>query len=96
MTEEKTEDILAQMRDEFASQLNALKSDLEGKLAQRDENIKALETEKEALKLALLRSATLPSEPEPTPEPTEEEKYAAEVKRLAELTIKTMQERNKA
>lgn len=78
---------IEELRNEFQAQFVALKESTEASIKERDERILALEAENKDLHTALLKSAfTVPTPKEP--EPTEEERYKAEIQTLYEKSKK--------
>ena len=89
MTQEEQEkpNQIEELRNEFQAQFAALKESTEASIKEKDEKILQLEAENKDLHTALLKSAfTVPTPKEP--EPTEEERYKAEIQTLYEKSKK--------
>ena len=92
MTEEDPQasqaDLISQLRDEFASQISALKSSFEESNAKLSEENASLRQQNEDLQRALIRTATVPDEHNVAQPPSEEDLYRERVQTIAQKALK--------
>ena len=92
MTEEDPQasqaDLISQLRDEFASQISALKSSFEEDNAKLSSENAALKQQNEDLQRALIRTATVPDEHNVAQPPSEEDLYREQVQAIAQKALK--------
>lgn len=92
MTDEAPEtsqaDLIAQLRDEFAQQIGALKSSFEETNKKLTEENTSLKHQNEDLQRALVRSATVPDEHHVVDPPSEEEIYRRKIEDIAINALK--------
>ncbi len=81
-------DLIAQLRDEFASQIGALKTSFEEANKKLEEENNSLKQQNEDLQRALIRSATVPDEHHVAEPPSEEEIYRKKIEDIANNALK--------
>ena len=85
----ETSDLIAQLRDEFATQINDLKISTKQAIEERDAEITRLTTENADLKRSLIRDAITNPDPKPV-EKSAEDIYKENIDKLAAKTIAYM------
>ncbi len=81
-------DLIAQLRDEFALQIGALKTSFEEANKKLEEENNSLKQQNENLQRALIRSATVPDEHHVADPPSEEEIYRKKIEDIANKALK--------
>lgn len=90
-SQEQTESVsaLADIRDQFQQEFTDLKTSFESQLAELKKLNESLQAQNSELRLALVRSATVPPQPKEEPK-TEEDLYNERIEALAKKTLSMM------